>query len=157
MMRPPPVPPSDTILGMSDRADRRDESLFKGDQAVLSNQDINRILSARITLYLREAGARFQADLILIYTTRVRNFQHDRLLGGADEVRAETSTEAVLLDVRTGVVIHSAQSSEAISTRKTPGDLNFSQTVAKAEAEAGGKALLKLADSVVAFLRTAEK
>jgi hypothetical protein len=112
-------------------SDRLQESLFKGDQAVLSNQDIERILGARLELtdrhrlavlrlnsrmawseeladvesqnsehflqalrsatqltqvrlmpallvpekqtvpYLREAAARFQADLLLVYTTRV--------------------------------------------------------------------------------------
>lgn len=106
--------------------------------------------------YLREAAARFQADLLLIYSSRVRTFQRDRLLG-ADEVKVESTVESVLLDVRTGIVIHTVLVSEGVSARKTPGDLNFSQTVAKAETEATGKALLKLADDVVAFARTAEK
>jgi hypothetical protein len=45
---PPPPPPDLSIVGRDD--DRLQESLFKGDQAVLSNQDIDRILAARITL-----------------------------------------------------------------------------------------------------------
>lgn len=188
------------------------ESLFKGDQAVLSNQDIDRILSAHVDLsdrrrlvalglsprsiwapefavideqnsaqflkalaaapnlaqvrmmpqllvpekrtipYLREAAARFQADLLLVYAARIRTFQRDRILS-ANEVNAEASAEAVLLDVRTGIVVQSARASEAIAAKKAPGDLNFAQTVAKAEEEASGRALLKLADSVTAFLR----
>lgn len=44
---PPPAPPP-SIVG--DDNDRLEESLFKGDQAVLSNQDIDRILTARVTL-----------------------------------------------------------------------------------------------------------
>ncbi|HMD69791.1 MAG TPA: hypothetical protein VKF41_00525 [Bryobacteraceae bacterium] len=211
---PPPAPPPDSIVGSE--TDRLQDSLFKGDQAVLSNQDIDRILTARITLadrrrrpvlwlnsrnvwsqdiaglesrnserflqalasapqftqvrfmpslliperrtvpYLREAAARFQADLLLIYSTGVRTFQRDRLIG-TDEVRAECMVESVLLDVRTGIAIHSAQGAEGISAKRTPGDLNFSETVAKAETEAMGKALLKLADAVVSFVRTAEK
>lgn len=195
---------------------RLQESLFKGDQAVLSNQDIDRILTARITLvdrhrvavlhlnsrsafyqevadleaqnserflkalaanshftqvrfmpallipdkrtvpYLREAAARFQADLLLVYATRVRVFQRDRLIG-SDEVRAEAAVESVLLDVRTGIVIHTARTSEGISARKVPGDLNFSQTVAKAQTEAAGKALLKLAAAVGEFVSSADK
>ena len=106
--------------------------------------------------YLREAAARFQADLLLIYDTRVRTFQRDRLIG-TDEVRAEAVVESVLLDVRTGIVIHTAQTAEGISAKKAPRDLNFSQTVAKAETEATGKALVKLADAVETFVRTAEK
>jgi hypothetical protein len=211
---PPPPPPDASIVGMD--SDRLQESLFKGDQAVLSNQDIDRILTARITLadrhrlavvglnsryawaqdianietrnseqllkalgsipqftqvrllptlliperrtvpYLREAAARFQADLLFVFSTRVRAFERNRLLG-TDEVNAESMAESVLLDVRTGIVIHSAEASEAVSARKAPGDLNFSQTVAKAETEATGKALLKLAEAVLSFVSTAEK
>lgn len=206
---PPPPPPQNlSIVGGSE--DRLEESLFKGDQAILSNQDIDRILTARITLedrhrlavlhlnarniwvqeiaeleaqnseqflkalgkapqltqvrfmptlliperrtvpYLREAAARFQADLLLVYGTQVQTFQRDRLIG-TDEVHAEAVAESVLLDVRSGIVIHTAQAAENISAKKTPGDLNFSQTVAKAETQATGKALLKLADAVVSF------
>ncbi len=196
--------------------DRLQESLFKGDQAVLSNQDIDRILTARITLtdrhrlavlrlnsrniwyqeiadletqnserflkalastpqftqvrflptlliperrtvpYLREAAARFQADLLLIYGTSVRTFQRDRLIG-ADEVHAEAVVESVLLDVRTGIVIHTAQAAEGITANKTQGFVIFSQTVSKDQTEATGKALMKLADAVTGFVTTAEK
>ena len=208
----PPAPPYQGIVGSE--TSRLQESLFKGDQEVLSNEDIQRILTARITLddrrrlavlglaprytwsqaladleiqnserflqdlrsspqltevrmmptllipekrtvpYLREAAARFQADLLLVYATRVQTFQQDRLIG-ADEVRAGCTAEAVLLDVRTGIVTHTAQTAERIATRKSPGDLNFSETVTKAQSEATGKALLKLADAVVAYLKDA--
>jgi hypothetical protein len=194
---PPPVGGYQGIVG--DDTNRLQESLFKGDQAVLSNQDIERILTARVDLsdrhrlvvlglnprilwsqeiaaldaqnserflhalasatqltqvrlmpallvpekrtipYLREAAARFQADLLLVYTTRVRTFQRD------------------LLDVRTGIVAHTARTTEDIAARKSPGDLNFAQTVAKAESNATGKALLKVADSVTMYFRDASK
>ena len=208
-----PPPPGVSIIGSDN--ERLQESLFKGDQAVLSNQDIDRILTARTTLadrhrvavlrlnarnfyyqeiadlenqnserlikalasshltqvrfmptllvpekrtipYLREAAARFQADLLFIYGTRVQTFQRDRLMG-TDEVHAEAVVESVLLDVRTGIVIHSAQASEDISAKRTPGDLNFSQTIAKAQAEASGRALLKLAAEIQQFVNTADK
>ncbi|HEY2015791.1 MAG TPA: hypothetical protein VGH38_19950 [Bryobacteraceae bacterium] len=215
MASAPPTPPDVSIVGSDN--DRLQESLFKGDQAVLSNQDIDRILTARITLvdrhrvavlhlnsrnlfyqeiedletqnseqflkalaatnsqftqvrfmptllipdkrtvpYLREAAARFQSDLLLIYATRVRSFQRDRLIG-SDEVHAEAVVESVLLDVRTGIVIHTAHKAEGISAKKVPGDLNFSQTVSKAQTEATGKALLKLAAAVGEFSSSADK
>lgn len=87
---------------------------------------------------------------MLVYGTRVRTFQRNRLIG-TDEAHAEAVVESVLLDVRTGIVIHAAQATESISAKKTPGDLNLSQTVAKAQTEATGRALLKLADTVVEF------
>lgn len=207
-----PPPPPDAYLGIVGiENDRLQESLFKGDQAVLSNQDIERILGARLTLtdrhrlavlrltsrfawseeladldtqnsehflqalrsakpftqvrlmpalltpekqtvpYLREAAARFQADLLLVYAIRVQTFRQDRFIG-ADEVRARCIVDSVLLDVRTGIVIHSAQVAESVAAKKVQGELNFSETVAKAEANASGKALLKIADGVVAFV-----
>src|ERR1017187_2189811 len=215
MAAPPPPPPPADYQGIAGTdTGRLQESLFKGDQAVLSNEDIERILTANITLadrhrlavlglssggtwyqdvadlesrnserflqalgsapqitkvrllpdllvpekrtvpYLREAAARFQADLLLVYSTRVQTFQRDRLIG-SDEVKAECMVESVLLDVRTGIVLHTARSAEAISARKSPGDLNFSQTVA--ETEAMGKALLKLADAVLTFVGSGDK
>jgi hypothetical protein len=207
---PPPPPPS----LIEDESKSLQESLFKGDQAVLSNQDIDRILNARVTLenrhrmavlgvtsrwawseeltsletqnaerfiqalkaapqltqvrympsllvperrtvpYLREAAARFQADLLLVYVARVQTFEKSRLVG-TDEVRAQCIVESVLLDVRTGIVIQTASGTEGVYAKKSPGDLSFSETVAKAETEAKGKALLKVADAVVAFLRDA--
>jgi len=61
--------------------------------------------------------------------------------------------EPVLLDVRTGIVVHTARSAEGIATKKLPGDLNFSETVAKAQSGATGKALVKLAGAVVRYLK----
>jgi len=210
----PATPPYQGIVGND--TSRLQESLFKGDQEVLSNEDIQRILTARITLhdrhrlavlgmsprytrtqaladletqnserflkglrsstqltevrmmptllipekrtvpYLREAAARFQADLLLVYATRIQTFEQGRFIG-ADEVRAGCLAEAVLLDVRTGIVTHTAQTSERIAARKSPGDLNFSETVTKAQSEATGRALLKLADAVVAYLKEARQ
>jgi len=53
--------------------------------------------------------------------------------------------------------MHTAQASEDVSARKAPGDLNFSQTVAKAELNAAGKALMTLADAVRGFTAAADK
>ena len=74
---------------------------------------------------------------------------------GTDEVRARCIVESVLLDVRTGIVIHTATGTEGVFAKKSPGDINFSETIAKAEADSTGKALLKVADAVVAYLRDA--
>jgi hypothetical protein len=191
--------------------DRLQESLFKGDQAVLSNADLERILAGDVILadrhrlgvlslsprvawsreladldsrntelflnalgsstqltqvklmptllipekrtvpYLREAAARFQADLLLVYT-RIQTFEQNRMVG-ADEVRAACLAESVLLDVRTGIVAHSARTTERIAAKTLRGDLNFSETIAKAQTEATGKAILNLAEGLVTYLK----
>ena len=102
--------------------------------------------------FLREAAARFQADLLLVYTTRVQTFQQERLIG-ADVVRAGCTAESVLLDVRTGIIVHAARVSDSLLAKKSGADLDFSQTIAKAQSEATGKALLKMAEDIVTRLK----
>jgi hypothetical protein len=66
MASPPPPAPYQSIVGTEN--DRLQESLFKGDQAVLSNQDIDRILTARITLAdrhrLRSSSPEFSNHMV---------------------------------------------------------------------------------------------
>jgi hypothetical protein len=214
MVAPPP-PPAETILGDAEN-ERSQASLFKGDQAVLSDQEIARILGTQLKLtdrhslailnfssvnlwsedlaeteaknfenlmgalkasrqltevrllpsllvpekraipYLREAAARIQADLLFVYTTRIQYFRRDRFFK-ADEVHAQCVAESVLLDVRTGIVVLTDRASENIATKKTPGDLNFDETVARAQSEARGKAMLLLANAVTAYLAEEKK
>jgi hypothetical protein len=211
----PPPPPPETILGDTEN-ERLQQSLFKGDQAVLSDQDIARILGVQLKLtdrhslailnltsmnpwsaelaeseaknfdslvralkaspqltevhllpsllvpekhtipYLREAAARIQVDLLFVYTTRIQYFRRDRFLK-ADEVHAQCVAESVLLDVRTGIVVHTAHATENIAAKKTPGDLNFDETVARAQSDARGKAMLSLATTLTAYLAEEKK
>jgi hypothetical protein len=206
MTAPPPPPPPETILGSESNAPQ--DSLFKGDQAVLSDQDISKILNTRLNLtdrhrmailslasssswsedladmeaknfdamlqalradpqltdvrllpsllvpekrtvpYLREAAARVQADLLFVYTTRIQTFNRSRFLK-PNEVHARCVAESVLLDVRTGIVADTARATENIALMKSTSDLNFGETIARAESDARGKALVSLAQMVV--------
>ena len=207
-MAPPPAPPAaETIL----ESYAPQDSLFKGDQAVLSDQDIARILGTQIKLadrhrlailnvastgswsselaeveaanavnlvralkaspqltevrflpallvpekrtvpYLREAAARVQADLLFVYNARIETFRRDRFFK-SDEVHAQCIAESVLLDVRTGIVVHTARATENISMKKTPADLNSNETVARAESQARGRAVVSLANALVQHL-----
>lgn len=206
--------PVESAASVLDRVDSREDqevSLFRGDAAVLSDQDIARILSTHLTFaarrriavlrlgrpqywseehatsetgnmtlllerlrtahgvsearelplllvpekktipFLREAAARFQADLLLAYDTRVQTFSKYRLLG-KDEAKALCTIEAVLLDVRTGIIPFSARATQEISVEKHPEEINFPEAVARATAEAEGKALQKASDDLLRFL-----
>jgi hypothetical protein len=205
---PPPPPPPETILG---EGGSLQDSLFKGDQAVLSDQDITKILGTQLTLtdrhrlailnlssinpwsqevaetearnfdsllqvlrsspqltdvrflpsllipekrtvpYLREAAARIQADLLFVYTTRIQVFRRDRFMK-PDEVHAQCVAESVLLDVRTGIVLQTGRTTENIAMKKAPTDLNFDETVARAQSDARGKAVLSLGNGLAAYL-----
>lgn len=214
MAAPPPPPPPQTILGSESNG--LQDSLFKGDQAVLSDQDIAKILNTRLSLtdrhrmavlslgssswwsediadmeaknfdamlqafkadaqltdvrllpsllvperrtvpYLREAAARIQTDLLFVYTTRIQTFNRSRFLK-PNEVHAQCVAESVLLDVRTGIVADTARATENIALTKAPSDLNFSETIARAESDARGKALVSLAQMVVKRLSKADE
>jgi hypothetical protein len=103
---------------------------------------------------LREAAARYQADLLLVYLpltseyTRYKSFHRD-------ETKAMCVVEALLLDVRTGIVPFSTTAVEEYAAAESPDDFSFDETRHKAEEEAVGRALLKVAGELAAFLDAA--
>lgn len=105
---------------------------------------------------LREAAARFQADLLLAYRSSCQSYQKYRFIR-ADETKSYCSVESVLLDTRSGVIVKSIVSREDFFTSKASGDMSFSETVKKAELEATAKALGNVAKEVVAYLRNVPK
>ena len=217
--RPSMMDPSEMMM----RADTRErfspdaalsESLFKEDQAALSNEDLQRILAAKVTVperaklavvrygrlpywwgwsedfvrlneeidsnflgtlrgsgrlrevaylpslvtpnlmtlpYLRQSAARCQADLVLVYRTSTRTYAKQKWFA-ADRTRAYCTVEAVVLDTRTGLIPFSTVVNEYFSASKTKGELDFAETVAKAEQKAIGQAWQRVARETVAYL-----
>lgn len=101
--------------------------------------------------HLREGAARYQADLLVVYETGVQTFTKYRNLG-KDEVRALCTVEALLLDVRTGIVPFTTRKAEEVVAARAPDDFSFSETTARAVAAAEGRALRGVADETLAFL-----
>jgi hypothetical protein len=189
------------------------QSLFKSDQAVLSNEEIERILGGKIQLprpahltvlrlgssqevlswaflsgsenplsvlqssqrltrvswlpsllvpqeltvpLLREAAARFQADLLLVYRSPCQRFQDYRIFG-TDKAQTYCIAEGILLDVRTGVIPFSTATTQEVRVeeKKTEGDVSFYETMQKAEAQATAQALTELAQQLSEFLAAA--
>ena len=100
---------------------------------------------------LREAAARFQADLLLGYRTLCNSYQKSKIFK-ADESKSYCSVEAILLDVRSGIVVKSIVSVEDFVAIEKAEDTNFSETIKKAELEASAKALGTIAEEVVSYL-----
>src|SRR5438067_7541462 len=75
--------------------------------------------------YLREAAARYQADLLLVYRSQGRIFDKTRFLK-PDEVKAKCVVEAILLDSRTGIVPFSSTSAQEYTAKKEKEDYGFS-------------------------------
>lgn len=101
--------------------------------------------------YLREAAARFQAELLLAYRTTSRVYERSRVFS-PEKVKSKCAVEAILLDVRTGIVPFSAQSTQEYETKRTKDDYNLWETMAKAEAKALSLGLEEVAGDLVSFL-----
>lgn len=103
---------------------------------------------------MRGAAARTQSNLLLIYRTSTQTYEKTRLLG-KDETKAYSTVEAILMDIRTGIIPFSSIKTETFTAVKTAEDLDFYETIQKAEQQAVRKALNKIAIELNAFLETA--
>lgn len=101
--------------------------------------------------HFREAAARYQADLLMIYRASCRTYDKYRLFK-PDEARSYCNVEAVLLDTRTGIVPLTVTASRDFKTRENREDLNFRETLARAELAALADALDEIGGEVVTFL-----
>ena len=105
----------------------------------------------RTVPHLREAAARYQADLLLVYRSYCRSFERYRVFS-ADESRAFCGIEAVLLDTRTGLVPFTSIASHSFHVKQNNEDTNFRETILKAQLAATAEALSKVSGEVVRFL-----
>jgi hypothetical protein len=101
--------------------------------------------------HFREAAARYQADLIMVYQASCRTYDKYRLFS-PDEAKSYCNVEAVLLDTRTGIVPFTVTASRDFMTKETRADLNFRETLARAELAALADALDEIGGEVVTFL-----
>lgn len=102
---------------------------------------------------LREAAARFQADMLLLYRSSCSSYQKYRFIS-PDESKSYCSVEAVMLDIRKGIIGKSIVTTQDFSAKKAQDDTNFEETIKKAELEALSKALGEIAGEVVGYLKT---
>lgn len=107
----------------------------------------------RTVPYLRAAAARYQADLMLAYRSRCHSFNKYRFLS-PDKTRAYCTVEAVLVDVRTGIVPFTAISMQEVSDIKKSEELSLNETIEKARLKAIGNGLGDIAGRLVKFLKT---
>lgn len=100
---------------------------------------------------LREAAVRLQADMLLVFDIQSDIYQKWTLFGG-DQAKAYGTCEAILLDVRTGVIPFTAIITEDYITKKEKEDLNFDDTKKRAEKMAVLQALAKIGSELEEFL-----
>lgn len=101
--------------------------------------------------HLREAAARYRADLLLAWRADCRSYERFRFFA-RDEAKAHCDLEAVLLDVATGIVPFAAATSREYATLQEGDELRVEEASRRAEMRATGDALGEVARSVLAFL-----
>ena len=103
--------------------------------------------------YLREAAARYQADLLLGYRTKCALFQRTRFLKRS-QYRAVCSVEAVLLDTRSGIVPFTLVTTRAEVFEKQKQDFETREAIVRAQFRATDAALAEVVKQVGDFLVT---
>ncbi len=101
--------------------------------------------------HLRVAAARYQADLLLIYRSASHTYEKQRIFS-ADQVKAKCVVEAILLDVRTGLVPFASVARQEYQAKESKKDFGFEETMAMAEMEAVSKALTEIGADLATFL-----
>lgn len=144
---------SDDTVRLNEALDREFIGALKTSSRVYDASYLPALLvpENRTAPHLREAAARYQADLLLAYRSRCASYEKFRFFS-ADETRAYCSVEAVLLDVRTGIVPFTAVSTNDVETTKGAEDKNLAETIKRNELAAIGKSLNEIARDLVHFL-----
>ena len=101
---------------------------------------------------LREAAVRLQADLLLVFRVGSDTYSQYRTFT-KDKVKAYSTCEIVLLDVRTGLVPFTRVVSRERLELKQANDLDVSETRRRAEQESAMDALKAATDQLVRFIK----
>jgi hypothetical protein len=101
--------------------------------------------------HLREAAARYQADLLLIYKASFKTYEKYKFFS-PDKSKAYCNLEAVLLDTRTGIVPFTILVNRTFTAEEQKTDMNFHETIRKAQLQALESALSEVGDEVAHFL-----
>jgi hypothetical protein len=107
--------------------------------------------SNRSVAHYREAAARTQSDLLLIYQASCRTYEKFRMFR-ASEAKAFCTVEALLLDVRTGIVPFTNTVTRELLIVESKDDFSIYETRRRSELNAIRDALNQVAGAVVAYL-----
>jgi hypothetical protein len=101
--------------------------------------------------HLREAAARFQADLLLVLRTPCRRFSDYRWFR-ADRSKVYCLAEALLLDVRSGIIPFSTLAVREVSVLESESSISMWEANQKAEAQATIESVGLAADDLAQYL-----
>ncbi len=130
-------------------------------QALLASDQIAEVMPlpslmtpSRISIpVLREAAVRMQADLLLVFRVGSDTYSQYRTFA-KDKVKAYSTCELVLLDVRTGLVPFTRVVSREKLELKQPSDLDTSEAMRRAEEISATEALKAAGEDLVHYVKT---
>ncbi len=102
---------------------------------------------------LREAAVRLQADLMLVFRLS-SDIYHRPKFFSEDQIKAYCTCEAVLLDIRTGIIPFTAITTQEVLGKKEKKDMEISETMKRAENAAVIASLNNVADKLANFFTT---
>jgi hypothetical protein len=106
--------------------------------------------------HLRAAAAHYQSDLLIIYKASFADYEKYRL-SNPDKAQAYCNLEAVLLDIRTGIVPFTLMVNRTFSTEEKKTDINFYETMRRTELFALESALNEVGNKIVDYLSNISK
>ena len=105
----------------------------------------------RTVPYLREAAARFQADLLLVYQPICGVFERSRFLA-ANQFRVTCTVEAVALDTRSGVVPFAGIRTRSLVLQRASEDFNQRDMLARGQFQGVAEAIAAVGEDLVGTL-----
>ncbi|HEX7046630.1 MAG TPA: hypothetical protein VF275_03530, partial [Gammaproteobacteria bacterium] len=99
----------------------------------------------------REAASRFQVDLLVVYQTSCQTYQKFRFFA-ANTSKSFCNVEAVVLDVRTGIVPYTVSATHEFRIEQSDNDANIYETRRNAELSAVQAALTGIGEDLVEYL-----
>jgi hypothetical protein len=130
------------------------QTLRSSDQILEVTPLLSLMTPARVSIpILREAAVRMQADLLLVFRVSSDTYTQYRAFA-KDKVKAYSTCEMVLLDIRTGLVPFTRVISRDRLELKQSADLDLSETMRRAEQTSAAESLKTAAEDLVAFLKS---
>lgn len=105
--------------------------------------------------YFREAATRFQADLLVVYQASCRTYEKYRIFS-ASSSKSYCNIEAVVLDVRTGIVPFTTSATQEFVATQQSIDANVYDTKRKAELSSIRDGLVKVGTQIARYLGARE-
>lgn len=102
---------------------------------------------------IREAAVRMQADLLLVFRIGSDTYSQYRTFA-KDKVKAYSTCEMVLLDIRTGLVPFARVINREQVELKQSTDLDLAETMRRAEQASAAEALKAAAEDLVQFVKS---